>query len=251
MWFEYYRHSSNQKLKSMVTQYSTILLKRLPRDTLHYGRGRPRGQRQSMVEMANRWYLIWVSEKYGLEVHKFLACFLDAWEHEKSLCNDISVQCRQKTMNEGIFLVTKNQKVIAQLRIGATALKHLSDIDLASFPWNESTSVKKIEKLRPVDVQVKDVNLAVKWVNLKARVVEKSSTRTVYSRFGDPLDLSTATISDNTGFIRLPLWNAQVNMISIGDTVQIENGRVRKFRGELQVSVGRYGKLKVIENVSE
>lgn len=205
-----------------------------------------------MPEITRLWYLIWVSKKYGLETHKFLACFLDAWTHEKSSYNGISIQCRQKTKDEGFFLVTQDQKVITQLRLTEATLKHLPEVDFESPPWNKSTSVRKIEKLGPVDMQIKDVDLRVKWVNLKARIVEKPIARTVFSRFGNnPLGLSTSTISDGTGSIKLPLWNAQINMVSIGDTIQIENGRVRSFRGELQVSVGRTGKLKVIENQSK
>jgi ssDNA-binding replication factor A large subunit len=72
--------------------------------------------------------------------------------------------------------------------------------------------------------------------------------RIVYSRFGNnPLGLSTSKISDETGSINMPLWNNQINMVSIGDTIKIENGRVKTFRGELQVSVGKAGKLKVIK----
>ena len=190
--------------------------------------------------------MIWLSKKYGLETGKFLTCFLDAWVHQKSSCEDVSIQCRQKTVNGGVFLVTQGQKVVAQLSLSEMALKRLPDIDLASFPWNESILITKTEKLGPIDMQIKDVNAGVKWINLKAMVVEKSITRRVYSRLGNPLDLSTATISDNTGFIKLPLWNAQVNMVSIGDTVQIENGRVARFRGELQVNVGKNGKLEVV-----
>ena len=223
-----------------------VVLKRLPTEMLHYGRGRPCGQQQSVAEMSNRWYLIWISQKYGLEAHKFLACFLDAWAHERSSCKSISIQCRQKTKNGGVFLVTQDQKVIAQLSLSEIALKRLPDVDLAGSPWNESALIRKTEKLGPIDMQIKDVNAGVKWINLKAMVVEKSITRRVYSRLGNPLDLSTATISDNTGFIKLPLWNAQVNMVSIGDTVQIENGRVARFRGELQVNVGKNGKLEVV-----
>jgi len=99
-------------------------------------------------------------------------------------------------------------------------------------------------------MQIKNIDAGVKWVNLKARVVEKSIPRNVFTSYGDRIAVSTATISDNTGSIRLPLWNAQIDMVSIGDTVQIENGRVKTFRGELQVSVGRNSKLQVIENQS-
>ena len=109
--------------------------------------------------------------------------------------------------------------------------------------------VKKIEK-SAVDERIKDVDVRTKRVNLKARVVEKSIIRRVYSRFGGSDSLSIATISDDTGSIELPLWNAQIDMVSVGDTVRIENGRVRTFRGTLQVNVGKKSKLNIIENQS-
>jgi len=194
--------------------------------------------------------LIWISEKYGLEPRKFLASFLDAWIDEKSSCNNVSIQCRQKTENGGAFLVTQDQKVIAQLRLSKVALKRLLDIDLTRFPWNESTLIERIGNLEAVNTRIKDVNTRVKRINLKGRVVEKSLAKRVYSGFGVPHSLSTATISDSTGSIKLPLWNAQIDMISVGDKVQIENGRVGMFRGELQVSIGKKSKLTVIENRS-
>ena len=201
-----------------------------------------------MTEMARLWYLIRISENYGLETHKFLACFLDAWTQEKSTCMDISIQCRQKTKNDGVFLVTQGQKIIAQLILSGTMLKHMPNVDLASFPRNRFRSIRQIKKNEgkgPVDMQIKDITAGVKWANLKAKVVEKSTTKTVYSRFGGRLNLSTATISDNTGLIKLPLWNDQINMFSVGDTVQIENGRIKKYRGELQVSIGKKSKLRL------
>lgn len=228
-----------------------ILLKSLRvlrRELLHDGRGRPTGQRQAMPEMTRLWYLIWISKKYNLDTHKFFESFLDAWAHEKSSCKDMSIECRQKTENEGVFLVTQNQKVVTQLRLTKPTLEHMTEIDLEKIPWKESDVVSKINKMKPIDIKIKDVNSEVKWVNLKAKVVQKPIARTVYSRFGNnPLGLSTSTISDDTGSLKMPLWNNQINMVSIGDTIQIENGRIRTFRGELQVSVGKAGKLKVIK----
>lgn len=228
-----------------------ILLKSLRvlrRELLHDGRGRPTGQRQSMPEMTRLWYLIWISKKYNIETRKFFESFLDAWKHEKSSCKDMVIECRQKTEDAGVFLVTQNQKVVTQLRLTKATLKHMTEIDLEKIPWKESDVVSTINKLKPIDMKIKDVNSEVKWVNLKAKVVKKPIARTVYSRFGNnPLGLSTSTISDDTGSIKMPLWNNQINMVSIGDTIQIENGRIRTFRGELQVSVGKAGKLKVIK----
>jgi replication factor A1 len=215
-----------------------VLLKRLPIEMLRYGRGRPCGQQQSVAEMSNRGYLIWISQKYGLDTRAFLACFLDAWIHERSSFRGISIQCRQKTENGGVFLVMQDRKIIAQLSIDEIALKRLLDVDLKSFPWNESTLTEMVG-----DFKIKDVNSRVKHVNLKARVVEKSMIRLVHTRFGGTCYLSVATISDNTGSIKLPLWNDQIDAVSVGDSIHIENGRVKKFKGELQVRIGKKGKL--------
>lgn len=201
-----------------------------------------------MAEMTRLWYLIRVSDKYAVDTHKFLMCFPHAWTHEKSFHNGISIQLRQKTDNNCVFLITQDQKVIAQLHLSQKLLKYLPEVDPASFPCNQSFPVRKVETLKTADVQIKNINAGVKWVNLKARVVEKSDPKNFFSRFGDPLALSIATISDGTGSMRLPLWNAQIDRVSVGDTVQIENGRVGTFRGELQVSVGRNSKLEVIRS---
>jgi replication factor A1 len=107
-----------------------------------------------------------------------------------------------------------------------------------------------METLETSDLQIKDIDARVRCVNLKAKIVGKSIPRYVFSRFGDALTLSTATISDGTGSMRMTLWNAEIDRVSIGDTVQIENGRVRTFRGELQVSLGKKGRLQVVEDQS-
>jgi replication factor A1 len=193
-------------------------------------------------------YLIGVSKKYGLHTRRFLMCFPHAWTHEKSSHNGISIQLRQKTKNNCVFLVTQDQELIAQLHLSQKLLKHLPEMDPASFPSIESTPASRMETLETSDLEIKDIDAKVRSVNLKAKVVEKSIPKYVFSRFGDALTLSTATISDGTGSMRMPLWNAEIDRVSIGDTVQINDGRVRTFRGELQVSLGRKGRLQVVEN---
>jgi replication factor A1 len=203
-----------------------------------------------MAEMTRLWYLIRVSKKYGLDTREFLMRFPDALTHEKSAHNGISIQLRQKTEDNCVFLVTQGQKVIAQLHLSQKLLKYLPEVDPASFPFIEFTPNSRIETLETSDLQIKDIDAKVRFVNLKARVVGKSIPRCVFSRFGDALTVSTATISDGTGCMRMSLWNAEIDRVSIGDTVQIENGQVRTFRGELQVSLGRNGRLQVVENQS-
>lgn len=225
-------------------------MKGLPRHMMHYGRGRPRGQRQSMDEMTRLWYLLRVSGKYGLNTQEFLMCFPHAWAHEKSSHKGLSIQLRQKTENNGVFLVTQDEKVVAQLKLSEKMLNYLPKVDVASLPFMDPAPTGNVGTLETTVVRIKDIDARIKWVNLTAKVVGKSNPKNVFSRFGNPLALSIATISDGTGSVRLPLWNTQIDRISIGDTVQIENGRVRTFRGELQVSVGKNGRLHVIEDQS-
>jgi ssDNA-binding replication factor A large subunit len=43
------------------------------------------------------------------------------------------------------------------------------------------------------------------------------------------------------------LWNEQIDTISVGNTVQIENANVSAFRGEKQLRIGRKGRVTRLE----
>lgn len=86
----------------------------------------------------------------------------------------------------------------------------------------------------------------MKRVNIQARVAEKSDTREVTSKFKDQTyRVATVTIADETGTVKLTLWNDQIEMVKVNDTVKIENGYVTSFRGEIQLNVGKFGILTV------
>jgi replication factor A1 len=81
-------------------------------------------------------------------------------------------------------------------------------------------------------------------VSVKGRIREISSPRDVLTRFGEAR-VATAVLTDDSDEIKLSLWNDQIDMVSVGDEVEVENGYVTEFRGEAQLNVGRYGRLKV------
>ncbi len=86
----------------------------------------------------------------------------------------------------------------------------------------------------------------MKNVNVQAKVVEKSEAREVLSRFKDETyRVANAIIADETGSIKLTLWNEQINKVNVNDTVKVENGYVTSFRGEIQLNIGKYGNLTV------
>jgi len=95
-------------------------------------------------------------------------------------------------------------------------------------------------------LKIRDLRNGMKNVSVEAKVMEKSETREVLSRFKDETyKVTTALIADETGTIKLTLWNEQINQVNVDNTVKVENGYVTSFKGEIQLNIGKYGKLTV------
>ncbi|MEM2099019.1 MAG: OB-fold nucleic acid binding domain-containing protein [Candidatus Bathyarchaeia archaeon] len=87
----------------------------------------------------------------------------------------------------------------------------------------------------------------MKRVNIEATVTEKGNPRQVMSRFKDETyTVADAVITDETGSIKLTLWNEQIDQVNVNDRIKIENGYVTSFKGEIQLNVGKFGKLTVL-----
>jgi replication factor A1 len=87
----------------------------------------------------------------------------------------------------------------------------------------------------------------MKRVEVQATVTEKAPTREVLSRYKDVVHrVADTTIQDETGTIKLTLWNEQIDQVNTNDTIKIENGYVTSYRGEIQLNVGKYGKLTIL-----
>ena len=86
----------------------------------------------------------------------------------------------------------------------------------------------------------------MKRVTVEAKVVEKGDPREVRSRYKDETyQVADAIIADETGSIKLTLWNEQIDQVKVDNKVKIENGYVTSFKGEVQLNVGKFGKLTV------
>jgi replication factor A1 len=97
-----------------------------------------------------------------------------------------------------------------------------------------------------MSVKIKELRDGMKRINIKGTVTEKSDPREVTSRFKDQTyRVSTAMMSDETGTIKLTLWNDQIEMVNVNDIIRIENGYITSFRGEIQLNVGKFGTLTV------
>lgn len=95
-------------------------------------------------------------------------------------------------------------------------------------------------------MKIIELKPGMKRVEVTAKVIEKSDPREVTTRFGDTSRVATAVVQDDSGTIKLSLWNETIDQVNVNDTVKIENGYVTAFRGETQLNVGRYGRLSVV-----
>jgi replication factor A1 len=95
-------------------------------------------------------------------------------------------------------------------------------------------------------MKINELRDGMRRVSVVAKVIEKSEPREVRSRYRDETyRVADAIISDESGKIKLTLWNQQIDQVNIDDTVKIENGYIRSFRGEIQLNVGKYGTLTI------
>jgi len=96
-------------------------------------------------------------------------------------------------------------------------------------------------------LKINELKLGMSNIKLKAKVVDVTEAREVRTKFGYRTRVASATIEDDTGKISLTLWERQIDEIGEGDTIEITDGYVKEFRGELQLNVPRKGELKKVE----
>ena len=71
--------------------------------------------------------------------------------------------------------------------------------------------------------------------------------RTVNLKAGGQAQVADAILKDETGQIKLTLWDAQIKMVKAGSKITVENGYINSFKGENSLNVGKYGKLNIVE----
>jgi len=92
-------------------------------------------------------------------------------------------------------------------------------------------------------LKIKDLSIGSARVKVEGKVVNKSEPKTVKLWDGRDANVADAVLEDESGSIILTLWNDQIDMVNIGDKVQIINGYVSNFKKEKRLNLGRYGKI--------
>jgi replication factor A1 len=89
----------------------------------------------------------------------------------------------------------------------------------------------------------------MKKVNLEAQVLETAAPLKVYIQYGNSGTVTNAVVGDETGKIKLCLWNEQGTLANKGDTVQIKNATVSTYKGERQLRLGKNGTINAVKRM--
>jgi hypothetical protein len=196
-------------------------------------------------------YLAFLSAKYELDPDTFFCALLSAGENRKSRCGNLSIECRGKIKDRIIFLITDDSGVVAQLSVSETFLTKEGN-PIRPLMGTEMVRKHEAKKIKsPIACSIEDLRAGMNHVNLKAKVLEVTPPKQVFTRYGNYASLAKAIIADRTGKINLCLWNDQIDAVSAGATVQIENARTSTFKGERQLSLGKTGTVSNIEHLED
>jgi replication factor A1 len=210
------------------------------------GRGRPKGSLYSKSDIRLLEYLALISGKYEVDSDKFFGKIVEAWNQKKSVCDNLVIDCRRNFDSHAVFIITRSEKVVTQFRMPEHLLREKNP--MRAF---ESSALihKRRSKERDLNpTPIRDLKAGMRGVHVIASVLKLLETREVLTRFGSYARVTNAIINDETGNIKLTLWNKQIDMVSLGDRIAIDNAKVVWFRGEPQLTIGRRGELRVIES---
>jgi len=188
-------------------------------------------------------YLAFLCVKYEVNPDELFYALLSSGESGQSKCGSLVVDCRGKSKGKIIFLITSDSKVVAQFPVTENFLK-LNGNPIRTYMETEAMKKQMRKRINPNSPHlIRDLRVGMTHVNLKAKVLEVTKPKFVVTRYGNHASFAKAVISDETGQIKLCLWNEQIGSVSAEDKVQIENARVSAFRGERQLTLGKKGTL--------
>ena len=198
------------------------------------GRARARTEPRSIVLIAL---------KNGLDPISLTSAMGEAYKNGTQHLGALEITYRRDNKDSHMFLLTREGKVVSQFPL---TLDLVSDPNLLrrlveDFP----VPYRFIEKPGNHRRNIEELRFGMKKVNLGARIVEIPPRKLVTTEYGNQCYVSNAKIADDTGTIRLSLWNDQIETFHVGDKVEIENCYVSSYAGEQQLRIGRSGAISI------
>ncbi len=94
-------------------------------------------------------------------------------------------------------------------------------------------------------MKISELTIGQGSVDVEGTIKEVGELR-VFSKFGRELKVADSSLEDDSGAVKLTLWNEHFDKFKAGDKVKITNGYVREFQGEKQLTAGKFGKIEKV-----
>jgi replication factor A1 len=91
-------------------------------------------------------------------------------------------------------------------------------------------------------MKIEEIKSGMNGISVEGKIIDISEPRRVQTRYGQR-SVADATLEDETGTIKLSLWEEKITAVSIGDKVKISSAYVTEFRNQLQLNIPRSGQL--------
>ena len=88
-------------------------------------------------------------------------------------------------------------------------------------------------------MKIADLEENTKVINLVGEITHLDEA----SETPNGIRCQEGVISDDSGQVKITLWNEQVGLFKQGDKIVISTGWCKSFEDELQVSTGKFGKI--------
>ncbi len=204
-------------------------------------RGRPRGQSSEYFDYLKS--IVSLANYHNLDPKQLANAFLEALEKTNSTCKSLEISCRDITQKSPVFLIIKNEQVVWQSTIKRESIKNP---DIEVYIENLPIPFNSKKKKHNIDQKIGNLKFGMKGISVKGKIIEVLPPKTVRTRFGTFADVANVLVADETGSVRLSLWNGQIDKFHMGDYVECSTCTVRRFRGELQLRLGRKGTVSTI-----
>jgi len=94
-------------------------------------------------------------------------------------------------------------------------------------------------------VKVSELEIRQGNADVEGTIKEVGEIKT-FNKFGRELRVADAILEDDSGSVKLTLWNDDATKFQAGDKVKISNGYVNEFQGEKQLTAGKFGSIEKI-----
>jgi hypothetical protein len=190
--------------------------------------------------------LAYFSVKYNVYLSELYQALISARKIGKSHCGNLTVEYRGIIKGQLIFLITKVKVVVAQFRVGN---EFLSRENIIFENWLNTDKVRKQLNRQNDSFEftlIQNLRHGMKKVNLTAEVLEAQEPQSMNTQYGNRLTLTDIWLGDETGKVKLCLWGEQaISSPVVGDMVQIVHAKVRTFREERILSLGKMGRISI------